>query len=274
METSRGCIHQCNFCSTASAFNGRFIKKEISEAIAEIQSLNSKFIFFVDDNLIGDIAHAKALFQALIPLKIKWISQVTYLFGLDDELLDMASKSGCIGVFIGFESISDETLRKHNKGFGKVELYKKAIRNIHEKGILIQGSFIFGSDADTKDNFENTLKFVESNKIDGVFFGVYTPLPATPVYQAMKSDKRIINPNYDYYDYRHCVFTPRTMSPQELENGVHTIISKYFMINKVVKRLFRTIVTLIKNRSLLLFLGYYIAFLSRNKMILRSHSGD
>ncbi len=272
VETSRGCIHQCNFCSTASAFNGRFIKKGISEVIDEILSLNSKFIFFVDDNLIGDVAHAKALFLALIPLKIKWISQVTYLFGLDDDLLYLANKSGCIGVFIGFESVSDETLRKHDKSFGKVELYKKAIKNIHKNGILIQGSFIFGSDIETKNIFENTLKFVENNKIDGVFFGVYTPLPSTLVYQAMNSDRRIINTNYDYFDYRHCVFKPRNMSPQELETGVNTLILKYFMINKVIKRFFRTLVTLIKNKSLLLFLGYYIAFLSRNKMLLKPNS--
>ena len=274
VETSRGCIHHCNFCSTASAFNGRFIKKSVSEVIGEIKSLNSKFIFFVDDNLIGDAAHAKALFRALIPLKIKWISQVTYLFGLDDDLLHLANKSGCMGVFIGFDSISDETLRQYNKSFGKVELYKKAIRNIHKNGILIQGSFIFGSDAETGNIFENTLKFVERNKIDGVFFGVYTPLPSTPVYQAMNSNRRIINANYDYYDYRHCVFEPRNMSPQELEDGVNALICKYFMISKVITRFFRTLVTLIKNRSLLLFLGYYIAFLSRNKMLQKSYTGD
>lgn len=267
IEASRGCIHRCNFCSTASAFNGQFITKKINDVIKEIKSFKGKFVFFVDDNLIGNMQFAKQLFKALIPLKIKWVSQVTYLFGLDEDLLSLARQSGCIGVFIGFESVSDNTLMSHNKGFGKVELYKKSITNIHKNGILIQGSFIFGSDNDTKDVFKNTLKFVEDNNIDGTFFGIYTPLPVTPVYQKMRYENRVIDDDYDHYDYRNCVFNPKNMSYKELSDNVNMIIKEYFKISKIVKRLARTFTILIKRGSLLLFLGYYLAFLSRIKML-------
>jgi len=272
VEASRGCIHKCNFCTTANAFNGKFITKKISDVVDEIKSLDKGIVIFVDDNLIGDIKNAKKLFKALIPLKIKWVSQVTYLFGLDKKLLNLARKSGCIGVFIGFDSISMDTLQDYQKSFGKKELYEKAIRNIHEKEILIQGSFIFGSDSDTKDVFEETFNFVQENKIDGIFFGLYTPLPGTQLFSIMEKSQRIIHKNWDDYNYRNCVFRPKNMSQKELLNGVDNILSQYFRKDRIFLRLIRTLKIMIKRKSFLLFAGYYLGFLSRIKMLNRLKS--
>lgn len=269
VEATRGCIHHCNFCTTASAFQGEHITKDINLVVEDIKSLKGKTIIFADDNLIANPDYAKKLFKALIPLKIKWGSQVSYLFGLDEELLDLAKKSGCIGVFIGFDSISEEALADYHKDFGKVDLYKKAISNIHKKGILIQGSFIFGSDADKKENIATTLDFIEQNHIDGVFFGIYTPLPRTPAFERIQKEGRITSKNLDNYDYRHCVFKPKNMTSVELEQNVQRALDDFFQTKKVLNRLLKRLPMLFSQGSILLFAGYYLAFLSRIKMLRR-----
>ncbi|TAL52264.1 MAG: B12-binding domain-containing radical SAM protein [Nanoarchaeota archaeon] len=267
VETSRGCIHHCNFCSTASSFSGKFFTKNISEVIDEIKSLDSKFIMFVDDNIIGNPEHAKKLFQALIPLKIKWGSETTYLMGLNEELLDLAAKSGCVGVFVGFEAVSDKTLEAYDKGFGRLSLYRKAIDNFHKKGIMIQGSFIFGSDNDNIETFDQTFKFIEENEIDGVFLGVTTPLPQTPLFNKLKEENRITDYDWDKYDYKHCVFSPKQMTKAELVKGMSRIHRKFFRLDRIIFRLLKRFPTLVKRGSLHIFLAYYLMSLSRLKLL-------
>ncbi|MEK6968578.1 MAG: radical SAM protein [Nanoarchaeota archaeon] len=267
VETSRGCIHNCNFCSTASAFKGKYLAKDIDMVISEIKGLDSKFIAFIDDNIIANPEHAKKLFKALIPLKIKWGSQSTYLLGLNEELLELAAKSGCIGLFIGFESISDDTLRKHDKTFGKVELYRKAIKNLHKYGIMVLGSFIFGADSDNTKVFDSTFNFIQKNNIDGIFFGIYTPLPMTPTYTRLKAEHRITDTDWDNYDYRHCVFKPKEMTEKQLIDGISHIHKMFFRFDRILFRFVRSIGIMQKRGTLPIFLGYYSMVLSRIAML-------
>jgi radical SAM superfamily enzyme YgiQ (UPF0313 family) len=267
VETSRGCVYNCDFCSTAAMYKSTHVTKDIADVIEEIKSLDGDIVFFVDDNLIGNIPHAKELFKALIPLKIRWISQVTYLLGRDRELLELAKQSGCIGVFIGFDAPEDETLIFHNKKFGKIAAYEEAIKNIHAAGILIQGGFVFGSDAEDKSTFRRTFDFIQRNKIDGVFFGIYTPLPNTPVHDFLSDEGRIIDEDYNNYDYRHSVFEPKNMTPAELFNGVEQTLKNFFRKDRIFVRFFRTLGKMIRRRSVLLFIAYYLAFLSRIKLL-------
>jgi len=267
IEASRGCINFCDFCSTASAFNGKYVTKDIAVLIGEIKNMGSKTILFVDDNLNGDKEYAKKLFKALIPLKIKWGGQITYDFGLDEEMLKLAQKSGCVGVFIGFDSISNQTLKNFNKIANNADLYKKAIRNIRKNNIMIQGSFIFGNDGDTNDIFKNTLNFILSSKIDAIFLGISTPLPSTKFYSKMKKGNRITDFNWENYDYRHCVIKPLGTTCEEILSGINHIHSQFFRLDRMFLRFLRTFIILVKNGSFFWLLSYNLGFLSRIKLL-------
>lgn len=266
IEASRGCVNSCDFCSTACAFDRKYITKKIDVLINEIKDMRSKTILFVDDNFNGNKEHTRELLEALVPLNIKWGAQVTYDFGLDEEMLKLAKKSGCVGVFIGFDSISNQALKNFNKIINNADLYKKSISNIRKNGIMIQGSFIFGNDSDTNNIFKNTLKFILDSKIDAVFLGISTPLPSTKFYSKMKTKNRIADFNWENYDYRHCVIKPLSMTCEEILSGIIYIHSQFFRLDRMILRFLRTFIILIKRRSFFWLLSYHIGFLSRIRM--------
>lgn len=266
IEASRGCVNSCDFCSTACAFDRKYITKKIDVLINEIKDMGSKTILFADDNFNGNKEHTRELLKALVPLKIKWGAQVTYDFGLDEEMLKLAKKSGCVGVFIGFDSISNQTLKNFNKIINNADLYKKSISNIRKNDIMIQGSFIFGNDSDTNNIFKNTLKFILDSKIDAVFLGILTPLPSTKFYSRMKAENRIADFNWENYDYRHCVIKPLNMTCEEVLSGIIYIHSQFFRPDRMILRFLRTFIILVKRGSFFWLLSYNIGFLSRIKM--------
>ena len=266
IEASRGCMNSCDFCSTACAFDRKYITKDIDALINEIKNLGSKTILFVDDNFNGNKEHTKELLEALIPLKIKWGAQVTCDFGLDEEMLKLAKKSGCVGVFIGFDSISNQALKNFNKIINNADLYKKSISNIRKNSIMIQGSFIFGNDSDTNNIFKNTLKFILDSKIDAVFLGISTPLPSTKFYSKMKAENRIADFNWENYDYRHCAIKPLNMTCEEILSGIIYIHSQFFRPDRMILRFLRTFIILVKRGSFFWLLSYNIGFLSRIRM--------
>ena len=266
IEASRGCMNSCDFCSTACAFDRKYITKDINSLINEIKNLGNKTILFVDDNFNGNKEYTKELLKALVPLKIKWGAQVTCDFGLDEEMLKLAKKSGCVGVFIGFDSISNQALKNFNKIINNADLYKKSISNIRKSGIMIQGSFIFGNDSDTNNIFKNTLKFILDSKIDAVFLGISTPLPSTKFYLKMKAENRIADFNWENYDYRHCVIKPLNMTCEEILNGMIYIHSQFFRPDRMILRFLRTFIILVKRGSFFWLLSYNIGFLSRIRM--------
>jgi radical SAM superfamily enzyme YgiQ (UPF0313 family) len=244
IQTSRGCPHSCSFCSIIKFFGHTYRLRPVDNVIAEIKHLKENghlkwnFVFFSDDNICGSPEYARELFKALIPLKIKWGSQCSITIANDEELLALARQSGCVALAIGFESISDQSLKHANKNMGGYEFYKKAITRIHSYKIAIFGLFIFGFDSDDQNVFDATFRFVEDNCLEYAMFSVLTPLPGTKYFDEFEASGRLLHKNWADYDFQHVVFKPLLMTPQELQDGRYTTAKKIHSLRSIFKRIF------------------------------------
>ncbi len=236
IEATRGCIHGCEFCVVPSAW-GKPLQKPVSEVVSDIEQMEARRLIFLDLNLIADVEYAKELFEALIPLKIKWGGLATTTFAWDEELLDLAAKSGCRGILIGFESLSKESLAETRKVFNARRDYRDIVGRIHERGIAIMGCFVFGFDHDTTETFDETVDFVIEAKIDLPRYAILTPFPGTPLFRRLKSAGRIISEDWTYYDGQHVNFMPERMTPNELLHGTERAWKRTYGYRSMVKRL-------------------------------------
>ncbi len=158
VETTRGCPFSCNFCSVTTFFGRSFRHRPPKEVVAEIESLDKKFVFLVDDNIVADKESAKELFRALIPLKIRWVSQASLTMTKDKELMRLMHQSGCAGVLTGIETISRANLKQIHKSWNTVGIgYDEALKIARDNGIAIVGSFILGMDEDTPELTERVV---------------------------------------------------------------------------------------------------------------------
>ena len=188
IRTTRGCQNKCEFCSITSFFKNSFRKRPIYNVIKELKSLPDRVITIHDANLTMDLDYSKELFRAMIREKVnkKWLGNGNInLLGKDEEFLRLAKESGCYCWTIGFESISQDSLNSVKKSTNIVANYNKWIKLIKKHGMAINGLFIFGFDHDYPDVFNNTLKVLNSWKIDAGEFNILTPLPGTPIFNKM-----------------------------------------------------------------------------------------
>jgi radical SAM superfamily enzyme YgiQ (UPF0313 family) len=221
MQISRGCPFRCDFCSVTSFFGHTYRLRPLDEVRREIEILlrGKDFIFFVDDNIIGQPSYAADLFALLRDFRVKWVSHASLNIAENEDLLRNAAESGCHGLFIGFESLSQETLRSHHKTSNRVERYKEHIQKIHDQGIGIEGSFIFGSDNDEPSVFRQVVDFCGEAKIDAAVFAILTPYPGTRVFEQFVREDRLLSRDWNLYDMEHVVFRPNRMSVEELREG-------------------------------------------------------
>jgi len=238
IQTTRGCPFNCDFCSVTTFFGQSYRTRPVEEVIHEIDQMESGFLFFVDDNIAGSPMYAKKLFRALIPLNIKWFSQASLSIVKDRELLDLARRSGCKGLFIGFESLSQESLKAMGKSINRVDKYKEAIKRVHDYGIGIQGSFIFGTDYDDTSVFSDVLRFIERTRLEAVIFSILTPFPGTRVYKTMLQEHRILHTDWEKYDMNHVVYKPKKITPRQLQEGFNWAYKKLYGYRSILKRLF------------------------------------
>jgi len=218
----------------------RYRHRPVEEVIEEIGHYpNARIIGFLDDNIVGNPRYSRELFQALIPFRKKWISQGTLKLAENEELIKLAAESGCIALFVGFESINEDSLKKMHKNFNKVSKYKRLIDKFHEYGIMIIGSFVFGFDEDDSSIFQRTLSFLEGVNLDFAQFSILTPLPGTEVFKQLAEEKRIFSYDWREYDFAHVVYHPLRMTPQELQDGYNYIFRQFYSLSRVVKRTIR-----------------------------------
>jgi len=263
LQTTRGCPNDCDFCSVSSFYGRTYRFRPVEEVIEEIKTLKGNLIFFVDDNIIGNRAYARELFENLKPLKRRWVSQATLNLTRDRRLLTLARESGCLGLLVGFESLSQSILNNLGKTFYRVHQYREAIRILHDQGIGIQGSFIFGHDDDPPDSFDQVVDFCQDNKMDAVLFSLLTPFPGTRIFDRFLEEKRLLHFNWDKYDMNHVVFRPKQMTPEALERRFLGAYKKIYSLPSVVNRLFKF------NRSLFLFVPMNLSMRNAWKKIFR-----
>jgi radical SAM superfamily enzyme YgiQ (UPF0313 family) len=197
------------------------VEEVIADLEASFVNARSRTVFFVDDNIGGRADYAKELFRALIPLKIKWGSFASVSMTRDRELMRLAAKSGCIALFIGFESLSQANLDALHKSWVRADQMKEYVNMFHDNGIIVEGAFIFGHDGDDKDIFRKTVDFIQETGIQVPVFGVLTPYPATKLRTRLEKEGRLLPEAKDWrlYDGSHVLFKPIHMAPEELEEG-------------------------------------------------------
>ncbi len=218
-ESQRSCIHSCDFCVAPSAWGNRPFYKPVEDVIADIRQHYNKRILFIDLNLINDKEYASKLFEALIPLRVDWFGLTTTLIYHDEHLLDLAARSGCSGLLIGFESISKENQKTVRKGFNTPDEYRAIVEALHWRNITLMACFTFGLDNDTPDVFMDTARFAVQANIDLPRYAIVTPFPGTSLFRRLESEERILTKNWELYDAQHVVFQPKQMTVQELYAG-------------------------------------------------------
>lgn len=237
VEAIRGCSLPCSFCAYPAAFGRTVYKRPVKEVVAEIEALHTKHVLFPDVNLITDRKYAIELFTALIPLNIIWLGLATSSVGIDDELMTVFRKSGCKGLLIGFESITQESQKYINKGVNRVDGYIELMKKLHDNGILVQGCFAFGGDEEDESVFDRTVETVIKAKIDLPRYSILTPFPKTQYYNQLEQEGRIIERNWAMYDVEHCVFLPKKMTKEQLEAGTERAWRDTYSTSSILKRL-------------------------------------
>lgn len=237
LEAVRGCSYPCTFCAYPTAFGSAVYERNVAEVLREVEALDSRILVFPDVNLMANRAYAKALFTALIPYKKQWLGLVTSAIGLDDEMLDLFEKSGCRGLLIGFESITQQSQQFINKGVNTVANYKELMKKLHSRGILVQGCFAFGSDEEDLSVFDKTVEMVEEIRIDLPRYSILTPFPKTRLYADLEAQGRIFERDWAMYDVEHCVFTPKNMTVEQLEEGITRAWEQTYSLRSIFQRL-------------------------------------
>jgi radical SAM superfamily enzyme YgiQ (UPF0313 family) len=245
IQTSRGCPFACDFCAVTAIFGHRYRFRPIRDVLAEIDTLKRKYVFFYDDNIVGNPGYSKELFRALIPYNKRWIGQAPTTVIKDPELLKLMAKSGCKGLFVGFESLSEENLRQSLKKHNDPKQYKEVVRKLHDQGIVISGAFVFGLDNDDRTVFERTLEFAMDVELDIAQFNWLTPYPGTPIYDRLKAENRLIETEWwltgsglGTETGEAVVYHPKMMSADELKEGSRWVRRNFYSTSSILRRFF------------------------------------
>jgi radical SAM superfamily enzyme YgiQ (UPF0313 family) len=259
VQYGRGCKWACDFCSIHAFYGRNLRQRPVREVVEEIEALDGKLVFLVDDNIFADEARAEELFEALVPLGIRWTCQTSIDVAWKPGMVDLMRRSGCISVLIGFETLDPANLKQMRKAWNaKAQGYEGAIERLKDAGLMIYGTFVHGYDRDTPDSFERNLEFAVRNKFFLANFNPLTPTPATPLYERLRREGRLIRDPWwldPSYRYGHATFHPRGMTATELEEGCYRARTRFNTLSSIARRAFdrRT------NLSSLYNLGVFLA---------------
>lgn len=241
LVVTRGCPHHCDFCYKDAFYEGgkSFYTQLVDDALAEIDRLPGKHLYFLDDHLLGNKRFAGELFEGMKGMNRVFQGAATIDSILDDDLIEKAAAAGLRSVFVGFETFSPENLRQSNKKQNMAKSYADAVKRLHSLGIMINGSFVFGLDHDDKDVFSRTVDWGIQNAITTATFHVLTPYPGTRLYQNMEAEDRILTRNWDLYDTRHVVYKTRGLTAIELEQGYHWAYKEFYRWANILEASFK-----------------------------------
>jgi radical SAM superfamily enzyme YgiQ (UPF0313 family) len=234
---TRGCHNRCGFCYLATdGLRMPYRMKHPQQVVDEFTADDQPYAVFIDNNLGSRRDYLHSLCNALRPLNKIWSAAVTIDVTDDPSLIRNMALAGCTGVFIGFESLSDDNLADSNKKTPKTADYARRVRMLHDYGIQVNGSFVLGFDHDRKDVFVRTAEWIEENRLECATFHILTPYPATPLFRQMEGQGRILHRDWSFYDTGHAVFRPKHMTPEELEHGYAWIYQRLFSHASIWRR--------------------------------------
>jgi len=242
VQYGRGCRYACEFCSIRAFYGSNLRQRPVREVVSEIEALDRRHIFLVDDNIFVDVPKAEELFRALVPLKIRWSCQISIDVASNDALMRLLEKSGCTTAVVGFESLDAGNLRQMRKAWNLRHLdYDAAVRKFHDHGIMIYGSFVFGYDDDTADSFDRCVEFALRSKFYLGNFNPLTPMPGAALYHRLASEGRLIHDRWwlaPDYRYGQATFRPRGMTADELTEGCFRARCEFNRYSSIVSRAF------------------------------------
>ena len=234
---SRGCPHHCDFCYKDAFFEGgkSFYTQRVDAALAEIDRLPGRHLYFLDDHLLGNQKFATALFDGMKGMNRLFQGASTIDAILRGDLIEKAAAAGLRSIFVGFETLSEVNLSQSNKKQNLGRDYEEAIRRLHSLGVMINGSFVFGLDDDTKDVFKRTVDWGVKNALTTATYHILTPYPGTRLYSQMEKDKRLLHKQWDRYDTRQVVYKTKGLSEDELKKGYDWAYRSFYSWSNIWK---------------------------------------
>lgn len=234
---TRGCHSRCGFCYLSTqGLHMPYLMRDVEQIAAEFAAEDQPYAVFIDNNLGSRPDYLHALCQALKPLDKIWSAAVSIDVTDDPRLVREMALAGCTGVFVGFESMNDRNIRDANKKSPSTAEYARRVRILHDVGIQVNGSFVLGFDHDTTDIFAQTVDWIEANRLECATFHILTPYPATPLFQEMESQGRLLHKDWSLYDTAHVVFQPKQMTPEQLFEGYAWCYEKLFSHGSIWRR--------------------------------------
>lgn len=245
LQFSRGCVNHCRYCASGAYFDHRHYCRPVEDVVAEIKSQKRKLLFFVDDNIVADREKAKELFRALIPLKVKWVSQASLDMLEDEELMRLMVRSGCLGNVIGFESILPGSVSGMGKTVNERFVqggYAEAVGQLRRWGLQTWAAFTVGHDCDTLQSIAATYRFAKKNKFTFAAYNILMPYPGTPLYEQLKREGRLLYGGKwwlsDDYRFNYAAIVPKHMSPDALTKISFWCRRNFNSASSVLYRLF------------------------------------
>ncbi|MFA5261872.1 MAG: B12-binding domain-containing radical SAM protein, partial [Candidatus Omnitrophota bacterium] len=225
-----------DFCYKDSFYKGgrSFYTQAVDDALREINRLPGRHVFFLDDHLFGDERFAEALFDGMRGMNRLWQAAGTVASALKPRLIEKAVACGLRSLFIGFESVRPAALTRYNKRHNVFCDYEKAVASLHQMGVMINGSFVFGMDDEGPDVFPYTVDWAIRHSIETATFHILTPYPGTALFDRMQAERRLLHTRWDLYDTRHAVYLPLRMTPEELEEGYWTAYRDFYRWGSIV----------------------------------------
>ncbi len=236
--TTRGCLHNCKYCSVSKFFGRKYRHKPVENVLKEIDATGAESIFFADDNIICNEDHSRELFTTLKERKqkIRWMGQADTKILKQPQLIESAAASGCKSMIFGIESINQKNLADMKKRFNQPEQYIELYQRCTGAGIKPWFSMIFGMDHDTLETMAETADYLKKNRIWNVLFWILTPLPGTDLYDEMASSKRIVNRDWSKYDCSNVVFKPSQIAPDDLYANFWRIYQSFYTVPVMLQR--------------------------------------
>jgi len=273
VQATRGCPFNCEFCSMTALMGHGTRCRPVEEVVEEIRGFEGRTFVLNDDNVSQENAYFKELFERLIPLKRLWAGNASWNVTRDPEMMDLMARSGCTGVFVGFESIEPQAgLGKIVRSDSRTTLYKEAVRRLHARGIGVMGGLIFGFDNDDDTIFQRTLDFAVESGIDAAQINILVPYPGTPLHERLEREGRIVERDWNRYVTSHVCFEPRKLTREALFENYLRVRERFCSLPRIARRFARS-VPHGRPRALAVDLAVNLAF-RRGARILRKRVKD
>ncbi len=234
---TRGCHNRCDFCYMSTrGLQMPYRTRDLEQVVGELRDSGQPYAVFTDNNLGSQPDYLRRLCGALRPLGMIWSAAVSVDLTDDPALIREMALAGCVGVFVGFESLQSENLADARKKSPPAEDYARRVAVFHDNGIQVNGSFVLGFDHDRADVFEKTVAWIEETRLECATFHILTPYPGTPLFARLQSQRRLLHKEWRLYDTSHVVFRPKHMAPEQLAEGYGWCYRRLFSHRSIWRR--------------------------------------